>query len=104
LTYAPTCSACTPSLHDALPIFGSGGRRSRTAEDSLSIRPIGPAPERVVERARPAEIAGGPPRPRGQCRGWGDALGNTRPGDGGRDRKSTRLNSSHSQISYVVFC
>src|SRR2546427_6994524 len=32
-----------------------------------------------------------------------------RPGEelhwmGGRDRKSTRLNSSHSQISYAVFC
>src|SRR2546430_13393273 len=26
-----------------------------------------------------------------------------RPADG-RDRKSTRLNSSHSQISYAVFC
>src|SRR2546430_5424063 len=26
------------------------------------------------------------------------------PGRGGRDRKSTRLNSSHSQISYAVFC
>src|SRR2546430_8963539 len=25
-------------------------------------------------------------------------------GDGVRDRKSTRLNSSHSQISYAVFC
>src|SRR2546430_10179145 len=25
-------------------------------------------------------------------------------GDGERDRKSTRLNSSHSQISYAVFC
>src|SRR2546427_2529517 len=25
-------------------------------------------------------------------------------GLGGRDRKSTRLNSSHSQISYAVFC
>src|SRR5205085_7241046 len=24
--------------------------------------------------------------------------------DGGTDRKSTRLNSSHSQISYAVFC
>src|SRR2546430_12379411 len=24
--------------------------------------------------------------------------------DTGRDRKSTRLNSSHSQISYAVFC
>src|SRR2546427_5951376 len=25
-------------------------------------------------------------------------------GEGVRDRKSTRLNSSHSQISYAVFC
>src|SRR2546430_11941396 len=27
-----------------------------------------------------------------------------REGGGGVDRKSTRLNSSHSQISYAVFC
>src|SRR2546430_12458084 len=27
-----------------------------------------------------------------------------RRGGGARDRKSTRLNSSHSQISYAVFC
>src|SRR2546430_10383707 len=26
------------------------------------------------------------------------------PASGRRDRKSTRLNSSHSQISYAVFC
>src|SRR2546428_8262589 len=26
------------------------------------------------------------------------------PNDGLRDRKSTRLNSSHDQISYAVFC
>src|SRR6266567_7398498 len=35
--------------------------------------------------------------------GRGEARG--RPsGPGSRDRKSTRLNSSHSQISYAVFC
>src|SRR5688572_31853109 len=28
----------------------------------------------------------------------------TRPAEARRDRKSTRLNSSHSQISYAVFC
>src|SRR2546430_12387455 len=28
----------------------------------------------------------------------------SRPTAHGRDRKSTRLNSSHSQISYAVFC
>src|SRR2546430_11974208 len=33
----------------------------------------------------------------------GDPRGYLRLG-GGRDRKSTRLNSSHSQISYAVFC
>src|SRR5688572_32488671 len=36
---------------------------------------------------------------------WND---NSNPGPwgmgGGADRKSTRLNSSHSQISYAVFC
>src|SRR3712207_8867150 len=26
------------------------------------------------------------------------------PGRGGQDRKSTRLNSSHANISYAVFC
>src|SRR2546427_5024586 len=30
--------------------------------------------------------------------------GNERSAVCGRDRKSTRLNSSHSQISYAVFC
>src|SRR2546430_8365222 len=30
--------------------------------------------------------------------------GRRRDGDERRDRKSTRLNSSHSQISYAVFC
>src|SRR2546427_7871551 len=29
---------------------------------------------------------------------------NFRPAMAGEDRKSTRLNSSHSQISYAVFC
>src|SRR3712207_8150861 len=40
----------------------------------------------------------------------GDARGSELGGDGGhhhrddRDRKSTRLNSSHANISYAVFC
>src|SRR2546430_13472766 len=34
---------------------------------------------------------------------WGDGSVGAR-GLRGRDRKSTRLNSSHSQISYAVFC
>src|SRR2546427_12815078 len=41
-----------------------------------------------------AEIGGDPVQPAPVC-------SRTREG---RDRKSTRLNSSHSQISYAVFC
>src|SRR3712207_7785232 len=32
------------------------------------------------------------------------AVGYTLPPSGGGDRKSTRLNSSHANISYAVFC
>src|SRR5689334_24082873 len=38
-------------------------------------------------------------------RAWGDALVCRHEGiQRSRDRKSTRLNSSHSSISYAVFC
>src|SRR2546430_11707767 len=36
--------------------------------------------------------------------GNGQLLGQTTLAEKSRDRKSTRLNSSHSQISYAVFC
>src|SRR2546430_10660228 len=36
--------------------------------------------------------------------GFGIAFGDGNAIVGTRDRKSTRLNSSHSQISYAVFC
>src|SRR5256886_12189639 len=43
--------------------------------------------------------------------GWGEPIATLTDGTlgrrlqaGSRDRKSTRLNSSHSQISYAVFC
>src|SRR5688572_31757490 len=59
-----TTEIYTLSLHDALPISGSGPRAI-------------PGRRRVA----PGRSAGAP-----------------------TDRKSTRLNSSHSQISYAVFC
>src|SRR5215217_9295452 len=48
-------------------------------------------------RARQGQAGGHPPRLRGHPRG---------PGRHHRraDRKSTRLNSSHANISYAVFC
>src|SRR3712207_7969993 len=43
-----------------------------------------------------------PTPPRGlRAQQWRDGGG---AGGGGRDRKSTRLNSSHANISYAVFC
>src|SRR5438876_9148393 len=72
----------TLSLHDALPISALRG-------DARHIR----RHRGELARRRPA----GPALPR---------LGDTplhRPVRG-RDRKSTRLNSSHPSISYAVFC
>src|SRR5688572_31478933 len=66
----------TLSLHDALPISQRGVQRAE---------PKAPASE-TAPGAHHARAAGGR-RPRNSL-----------------DRKSTRLNSSHSQISYAVFC
>src|SRR2546430_10069578 len=62
----------------------------------------------AAARDRGATAARGPSlsvrrRARGvRAAGARGAVGKSRRGD--RDRKSTRLNSSHSQISYAVFC
>src|SRR5689334_24094669 len=75
------------------------------------------APRRVVaaEHPRlPASYAGGLTGRAGRCVGRGPASGSgSQASCGGwsqsvpaasSDRKSTRLNSSHSSISYAVFC
>src|SRR5260221_3316068 len=73
-----TTEIYTLSLHDALPISGGccGPERSRPAS--------------ARSRARVCRPRSGP-----SCR---------RPGARWTDRKSTRLNSSHTVISYAVFC
>src|SRR3712207_7234008 len=53
------------------------------------------APVRAV--ARPRRVRGGVRRPGRERRGRGARAD-------ARDRKSTRLNSSHANISYAVFC
>src|SRR2546430_10435144 len=67
--------------------------RSHFTRDAL---PVGVAPE------------GGGCGPRccaaRQCVAAGDANAFESEVEGEEDRKSTRLNSSHSQISYAVFC
>src|SRR5207249_11539887 len=104
LTPPPPSTTSTLSLHDALPIFrqlgGLGGLRAGSFR-ALRQR-NGPAivPHRggrqrpfaapALSRYSPHSVSGiarsGPPP--GRC----------------RDRKSTRLNSSHVSISYAVFC
>src|SRR5256885_11832658 len=77
-----TTEIYTLSLHDALPISCAPGRRRSPA----SLR--GCFASQRYHRAR-----------------WGRAAPCERPRGGReRDRKSTRLNSSHLVISYAVFC
>src|SRR2546430_9128933 len=59
---------------------------------------------RVVLRAQPAAGAGARDDARGRRRVEALRLSAFHDLPATRDRKSTRLNSSHSQISYAVFC
>src|SRR3712207_6890880 len=78
-----TTEIYTLSLHDALPIC----HRELAVEDVGRV--VGHVPRR---REALRELA-----LRGRHR-------SARPVPGDRDRKSTRLNSSHANISYAVFC
>src|SRR2546427_8009693 len=79
-----TTEIYTLSLHDALPISRARRRAPRRVER--------PHPRRLRHlrhrRGDPARLPGA----------------HRQGEDGLLDRKSTRLNSSHSQISYAVFC
>src|SRR5207249_11267935 len=87
---APT-EIYTLCLHDALPISRGRARRSS-------------APRRAPARGAAWPPPRGPGR-RGRFRG-ARRCAPARPAriDELRDRKSTRLNSSHVSISYAVFC
>src|SRR5438034_10853042 len=74
----PTTEIYTLSLHDALPI-------SSREHDDLACPGSGPGCSVLGDYSR------GPRRGK-----W--------PRCTGKDRKSTRLNSSHTVISYAVFC
>src|SRR5688500_19425175 len=79
-----------------------GGRRRGAARTAGGIR-RGEAPARgVVSRGARLAGAGRPPRPSSRS-----VVGAQRVLDvlgARRDRKSTRLNSSHLVISYAIFC
>src|SRR5688572_32377787 len=82
----------------AEPASATAARAEREADadllDAYSRAVVG-AVERVGPAVAHLEVWGPAPEPRGRRR---------RPVPDGADRKSTRLNSSHSQISYAVFC
>src|SRR5439155_17440673 len=83
-SHTATTEIYTLSLHDALPISPAGptvDRRQRDHRQGL---------HQSAPRARAARRRGRAPT----CDGPGC----------GRDRKSTRLNSSHVAISYAVLC
>src|SRR3712207_7858673 len=69
-----TTEIYTLSLHDALPIYRHLPRVPARRPLPQGAERVGPALERLHGHAA------------------------------GRDRKSTRLNSSHANISYAVFC
>src|SRR3712207_9135007 len=71
-----TTEIYTLSLHDALPICAVAGREGQAGQRRQRQRAL---------RRRQGHLV--------------DAGGRER-----RDRKSTRLNSSHANISYAVFC
>src|SRR3712207_8113174 len=87
----PTTEIYTLSLHDALPIC----RRTSSASRSKPRDPI-TANSLSIRSMYASFSRGGRPRKNGYTRSAGLP---TR-----RDRKSTRLNSSHANISYAVFC
>src|SRR5438045_5486567 len=86
--HTPTTYHFTLSLHDALPIYRRAGDR-RIAPAGFPAD--GSAPVSVATQAAHFHVLR-------QTRHRKDALRL------GRDRKSTRLNSSHLGISYAVFC
>src|SRR3712207_8502248 len=85
-----TTEIYTLSLHDALPIWNPAIGRPRNASkggENLRRRGFGPG-HGLTDRPKP-KIVRSTPSPPETCR---------------PDRKSTRLNSSHANISYAVFC
>src|SRR2546430_4122883 len=79
-----TTEIYTLSLHDALPISAPALIRDvKTGVDKLGSQ-IPAAPDPIQDYVQPDT--------------------QIEPSVAVKDRKSTRLNSSHSQISYAVFC
>src|SRR5260221_12127272 len=86
-----TTEIYTLSLHDALPIWWSA---SESFPARRSGAQGGAGPRRNGARRPPATSRRAPRR----------SIARPRAARAKSDRKSTRLNSSHTVISYAVFC
>src|SRR5206468_5037050 len=86
-----THGSYTLSLHDALPI-------------SSRLRPEDQLDRSCQGASRLADAPGSEPRRAASSRRTVPARKARGHRTGASDRKSTRLNSSHDQISYAVFC
>src|SRR5690606_41272865 len=98
LFYGSSCTATvTLSLHDALPISLQRARHQEAIKEFITRRVDVirlPYDRRIVRIPRHSVIVG--------TTNDDDFLAD--PTGARRDRKSTRLNSSHVKISYAVFC
>src|SRR3712207_8017627 len=94
-----TTEIYTLSLHDALPIFalhlGQGARTAGQQRRALLADDEEAALTVAHQHAIAIVLHDGGGKPRRMVR---------RGSFGQQDRKSTRLNSSHANISYAVFC
>src|SRR3712207_9012012 len=88
---APT-EIYTLSLHDALPIYSSRSAHAASPRATECRRVVPPSA---------TATSGSPPT---SAAASATAPGGTTTTTGAQDRKSTRLNSSHANISYAVFC
>src|SRR5206468_13112996 len=89
----PPTPTYTLSLHDALPIYGQ--LRPHGLAPGGADGPVPEDHERELRQQHPPEE---------QMRVHAAHSGGQVEREGAADRKSTRLNSSHDQISYAVFC
>src|SRR5205807_9098647 len=95
-TSTPTSVIYTLSLHDALPIYNKGQILSHILGIQEMIEQNGDLPVNVDLVIEGEEEIG--------SANLGKFLSQNREALKCKDRKSTRLNSSHLVISYAVFC
>src|SRR5206468_11876618 len=97
LTATATSAIYTLSLHDALPIYAVRPAGGRSVRRRVPRRARHEGADRVPGAGRECDAL---PRLPHQSPARNARFRHR----GGGDWKSTRLNSSHDQISYAVFC